>query len=78
MVNEIPNYRTGRGRGGIGWCGTLRRAYKNGLAVVVEETGVPVWYDNPKKTYFRPWRDRRGNRYDSSECVPRPRRVLVG
>jgi hypothetical protein len=65
-----PNWKTGVGRGGRSWCSSLRRAAKAGAVIIVEETGMPVTYDNPDRKRFRPWVDPDGNRYDSTECVP--------
>lgn len=70
-----PNYVTGKGRGGKGWTFSLISAQSKGARIVVEETRVPVRLDRDKtpaphgSKYMRPWVDRRGNRYDSRECV---------
>jgi hypothetical protein len=67
--NKEPNWATGK-RGKL-WAQSLQRAAARGATIVVEETRVPVKWSKPTKSvYLRPWIDRRGNRYDSRECVP--------
>jgi hypothetical protein len=68
--NVLPHYITGAK--GKHWALSLRAAQNRGATIVVEETDEVVWYrpgdDTPSRR--RPWRDRRGNRYDHRDCVP--------
>lgn len=66
----LPNYMTGKR--GKQWAKSLRAALNAGYEIVVEETGVRVYYDYQQAgTGHRPWFDRRGNRYDSRDCKPK-------
>ncbi len=65
-----PDYKTGRR--GKRWGVSLRAAQADGAKIIVEEPGVPVKFarESTGPGYFRPWKDRRGKRYDSYECIP--------
>lgn len=64
--NKIPNMYTGvKGRG---WTTSLRRAEQAGAKIIVQETGIRVYFNRDNK--LRPWRSRGGKRYDSRECIP--------
>lgn len=68
-IVKPPNYRSGHR--GKNWTRSLRAAQASGAVIVVEETGVPVTFNRPEHgVCLRLWRDRRGNRYDSRDCIP--------
>jgi hypothetical protein len=68
-IAKVPNYKTGQR--GKNWTQSLRAAERNGALIIVAETGTPVRFDKPTRgVYLRPWKDLRGNRYDSRDCIP--------